>query len=51
MSVEAFHLIKGNEMSHNILQIKGNQTVYQKKRYIMMSRSMVNMTKGIISTI
>jgi hypothetical protein len=41
-SAEAFHWA----WSHNILQIKGNQTVYQKKGYIMMSRSIVNMKKG-----
>jgi hypothetical protein len=47
MSAEAFHWA----WSHNILQIKDNQTVYQTKRYIMMSKSMVNMTKGRTSII
>ena len=41
MSTEAFHWA----WIHNILQIKGNQTVYQKKRYIMISIRMVKMKK------
>jgi hypothetical protein len=37
------HSIGHGVISYNILQIKGNKTVYQINRYIMMSRSMVNM--------
>jgi hypothetical protein len=47
LSAEAFHW----ERNHNILQIKGNQIVYQTKGYIMMSRSMVNMSKGRTSIV
>ena len=47
MFAEAFHWA----WSHNILHIKGNQTIYHTKKYKIMSRSMVNMTKGITSII
>jgi hypothetical protein len=47
LSAEAFHWAR----SHNILLIKGNQIVYQKKGYIMMSRSMENITEGRTSIV